>query len=71
MGPVANNIKLFGIIYAAIGIFPYDFDWGYTDSDVIMPKKTYKIGHYKLECLLLAALSSLPGTNALAYWAHL
>jgi len=28
-----------GIIYATSGVFPYDFDWGYTDSDVIMPKK--------------------------------
>ncbi len=28
-----------GITYATSGVFPYDFDWGYTDSDVIMSKK--------------------------------
>ncbi len=31
------------IIYATLGIFPYDFDWGYTDSNVIMSKKFYNI----------------------------
>ncbi len=30
---------LLGIIYATSGIFPYGFDWIYTDSDVIMSKK--------------------------------
>ncbi len=28
-----------GVIYATSGVFPYDFDWGYTDSDVITSKK--------------------------------
>ncbi len=28
-----------GVIYANSGIFPYDFGWGYTDSDVITFKK--------------------------------
>ncbi len=37
-----------GVIYATSGIFPYDFDWGYTDSDVIMPKKIYNTGHRSL-----------------------
>jgi len=29
------------VIYAAGGVFPYDFDWGFTDSDIIMPKKGF------------------------------
>ncbi len=33
---VYNIIKLFGIIYTIRGLFQYDFDWGYTDIDVIM-----------------------------------
>ncbi len=32
-----------GIIYAIGGIFPYDFDWGYADSDIITLKKFYMI----------------------------
>jgi len=37
---VAYIIKLFlGIIYATSSVFPCDFDWGYTDSDVITSKK--------------------------------
>ncbi len=37
---VANTIKtLLGIIYACSGVFPYDFDWGYSNSDVITLKK--------------------------------
>ncbi len=28
-----------GIIYTTSSIFPYDFDWGYTNSNVIMLKK--------------------------------
>ncbi len=28
-----------GVIYTTSGIFPYDFDWGYDDSDVITSKK--------------------------------
>ncbi len=35
MAPVANIIKHLGVIYANRGIFPYDFDWGYADSDVM------------------------------------
>ncbi len=34
-----------GVIYTTSGVFPYDFDWGYTDSDVITPKKFYNIDH--------------------------
>ena len=30
---------ILGVIYATSGVFPYDFDWGYIDSDVIMSKK--------------------------------
>ncbi len=26
-------------------LFPYDFDLGYADSNVNMPKKLYNIGH--------------------------
>ncbi len=33
--------KYLGIIYATIGIFPNDFDWGYADSDIITPKKSF------------------------------
>ncbi len=29
----------FDIIYTSSGVLSYDFDWGYADSDVIMPKK--------------------------------
>ncbi len=28
-----------GVIYTTSGIFPYGFDCGYADSDVITPKK--------------------------------
>jgi hypothetical protein len=28
-----------GVIYTTSGVFPFDFDWGYADSDVITPKK--------------------------------
>ncbi len=31
-----------GIIYAS----SCDFDWGYADSDIIMSKKVYNIGHW-------------------------
>ncbi len=27
------------VIYATSGFFPYDFDWGYTDSNIITTKK--------------------------------
>ncbi len=27
------------VIYTTSCIFPYDFDWGYADGDVIMSKK--------------------------------
>ncbi len=37
--------KKIGVIYATSGIFPYNFDWGYTDSNVITSKKLYNIGH--------------------------
>jgi hypothetical protein len=43
--PVANIIKLLGIIYAASGAFPYDFDWVNADSGVIMSKKFYNSCH--------------------------
>ncbi len=36
--------KNLGVIYATYGICPYDFDWGYIDSDIITPKKFYIIG---------------------------
>jgi hypothetical protein len=29
----------FGIIYTTSGIFHYDFDWGYANSDVFTSKK--------------------------------
>jgi hypothetical protein len=35
-------------MYATISIFPYDFDWGYTNSDVIASKKFYNISHRAL-----------------------
>ncbi len=28
-----------GVINATSGVFPYDFDWGYADIDVITPEK--------------------------------
>jgi hypothetical protein len=28
-----------GVIYTTSGAFPYDFDWGYADSNVITSKK--------------------------------
>ncbi len=38
--PVANVIKDFvGIIYVTSRVFHYDFDWGDTDSGIIMSKK--------------------------------
>ncbi len=27
------------VIYTTSGVFPYGFDWGYADSDVIMSEK--------------------------------
>ncbi len=40
IGPCGQYYKTFlGITYATSGVFPYDFDWGYADSDIIMPKK--------------------------------
>jgi hypothetical protein len=52
MQAVANIIKLFlGIVYATSSIFPYDFDWGYANSDVIMSKIFYNIGH-RAQCYL-------------------
>ncbi len=35
--PILYNFL--GIIYTTSSIFIYDFDWGYTDSDVITSKK--------------------------------
>jgi hypothetical protein len=32
---------ILGIIYETRGIFPYDFDWGYANSDVITLKKSF------------------------------
>ncbi len=34
------------VIYAISGVFHYDFDWSYADSDVITSKKFYNIGHW-------------------------
>jgi hypothetical protein len=40
ISPSGQYYKTFlGAIYATSGVFPYDFDWGYADSDVIMSKK--------------------------------
>ncbi len=40
MSPVVNILKPFlAIIYATGRVFPYDFDWGYADSDVFTLKK--------------------------------
>ncbi len=37
---ISGHYKTFlGIIYDISGVFPYDFDWGYNDSDVITLKK--------------------------------
>ncbi len=33
------------VIYATGDIFPYDFDWGNADRNVITSKKFYNIGH--------------------------
>ncbi len=41
-----------GIIYATSGVFPCDFDLGYTDSNVIMSKKFYNIGRSGLTCVV-------------------
>jgi hypothetical protein len=30
-----------GVIYATSGMFPYDFDWGYADSNVITDTKSF------------------------------
>ncbi len=46
--PVANIIKLFECNLRHQMPFPYDFDWGYADSDVITSKKFYNIGHQSL-----------------------
>ncbi len=27
------------VIYATSSVFPFDFDWGFANSDVITPKK--------------------------------
>ncbi len=35
-----------GVNYANCGVFPYDFDWGNANSDVIRSKKFYNIGHW-------------------------
>ncbi len=38
--PCSQYYKTFwGVIYNASGTFPYYFDWGYTDSNVIVSKK--------------------------------
>ncbi len=38
--PSGQYYKTFlGTIYATSGVFPYDFDWGYTYSDVITFQK--------------------------------
>ena len=48
--PVATIIKLFwGVIYTTSSVFPYDFDWGYVNSDAITSKKSYNIGQRALE----------------------
>ncbi len=40
IGPCGQFYKTFlGIIYATSGVFPHNFDCGYTDSNVITPKK--------------------------------
>ncbi len=33
------NKKNLGVIYDTSGVFPYGFDWGYTNSDVITLEK--------------------------------
>jgi hypothetical protein len=38
------------VIYVTIGVFPYDFDRGYANSDVNTPKKFYNIGHWSYIC---------------------
>ncbi len=43
------------MIYGTSGIFNYDFDWGYANSDVITPKKFYNISH----CILYVNCHSL------------
>jgi hypothetical protein len=50
--PSGQYYKTFlDVIYTIRGPFPYDFDWGYTDSDVIMTeKKFYNIGHWSYHC---------------------
>ncbi len=30
-----------GVIYATSGVFPYNFDWGYADSNLITLKKVF------------------------------
>jgi hypothetical protein len=34
-------------MYTTRGVFPYYFDLGYVNSDVITSKKSYNIGHKK------------------------
>ena len=32
-------LNFFDVIYAASNIFPYEFDYGYANSEVVTPKK--------------------------------
>jgi hypothetical protein len=41
MTSVANGIKLFAVIYAASGVFPYDFDRGYAESVAVTAQKAF------------------------------
>ncbi len=41
LGTVANIINMLGIIYATSCAFPYDFDSGYADCDIITSKKVF------------------------------
>jgi hypothetical protein len=35
----ANIKKLLGVIYASSSVFPFDFQWGCADRDIIMSIK--------------------------------
>ncbi len=45
--PVANITKLLGVIYATSSVFPYDFDWGYADNDVMEQHVSYFFIYYR------------------------
>jgi len=33
--------NIWGVIYSTRNVFPYEFNWGYADSGVITPKKSF------------------------------